>query len=278
MNVLQVDVEPWYCDLPMDRWGECTDRVVENVETILSLLSETDNEATFFVLEEVANNHPDLVRRIRDEGHEVGSHGYSHRHLSEMTPVELEFEIDRSVETLRGIGIDDVDGFRAPKFSLDRSTSWAIDVLEERGFRYDSSVFPVKTPLYGIPSAPRRPYRIGSEDPTVPLKDGLWEVPLSTYRVPGAGVNVPVAGGFYLRALPYRFIAHALRRRSAAGHPAVCYVHPWELDPSIPRIDEYAWFHYHRLGSALGKFRRLLGDFEFTTTERYLDSLDARDG
>lgn len=276
MNVLQVDVEPWYCDLPRDRWDARTDRVVENVDKILTMLSRTDNEATFFVLEDVARNHPDLIRRIRDAGHEIGSHGYSHQFLSELSPPELGDEIDRSVAALRDAGVDDVDGFRAPKFSLDGSTAWAIDVLEDRGFRYDSSIFPVKTPLYGMPDAPRQPYKIRSDDLTVPREDGLWEVPLSTYRVPGLGVNVPVAGGFYLRALPYRFIRHALERRSAAGHPAVCYIHPWELDPSIPRVDEYDWFYYHRLGAGEGKFRRLLEDFEFASTERYLDSIEGR--
>lgn len=276
MNVLQVDLEPWYCDLPKDRWDALTDRVAENVDMILTMLSATDNEATFFVLEDVARNHPDLIRRIRDDGHEIGSHGYSHQFLSELSPSELGTEIDRSVAALRDAGVDDVEGFRAPKFSLNESTAWAIDVLEERGFRYDSSIFPVKTPLYGVPDAPRTTYRIGSDDVTVPREDGLWEVPLSTYRIPGVDVNVPVAGGFYLRALPYRFVRHALERRIAAGHPAVCYIHPWELDPSIPRVEEYDWFHYHRLGSAMGKFRRLLNDFEFSTTERYLDSIEGR--
>lgn len=276
MNVLQVDLEPWYCDLPRDRWEAHTDRVVENVDMILTILAATDNEATFFVLEDVARNHPDLIRRIRDDGHEIGSHGYSHQFLSELSPSELGTEIDRSVAALRDAGVDGVEGFRAPKFSLNESTAWAIDVLEERGFRYDSSIFPVKTPLYGVPDAPRTTYRIGSDDVTVPREDGLWEVPLSTYRIPGVDVNVPVAGGFYLRALPYRFVRHALERRIAAGHPAVCYIHPWELDPSIPRVEEYDWFHYHRLGSAMGKFRRLLNDFEFTTTERYLDSIEGR--
>jgi|AntRauTorckE6833_2_1112554.scaffolds.fasta_scaffold06799_2 polysaccharide deacetylase family protein (PEP-CTERM system associated) len=278
MNVLQVDLEPWYCDLPRDRWDAHTDRVVENVDTILTMLSATDNEATFFVLEDVARNHPDLIRRIRDDGHEIGSHGYSHQFLSELSPSELGTEIDRSVAALRDAGVDGVEGFRAPKFSLNESTAWAIDVLEERGFRYDSSIFPVKTPLYGVPDAPRTTYRIRSDDVTVPREDGLWEVPLSTYRIPGVDVNVPVAGGFYLRALPYRFIRHALERRIAAGHPAVCYIHPWELDPAIPRVEEYDWFHYHRLGGAAGKFRRLLEDFEFSTTERYLDSIEGRPG
>lgn len=149
-------------------------------------------------------------------------------------------------------------------------------MLEERGFRYDSSIFPVKTPLYGVPDASRGPYKIRSDDLTVPREDGMWEVPLSTYRVPGLGVNVPVAGGFYLRALPYRFIRHALERRSAAGRSAVCYIHPWEIDPSIPRVDEYDWFYYRRLGAAAGKFRRLLEDFEFASTGRYLDSIEGR--
>jgi len=276
MNVLQIDVEPWYCDLPMKRWDARTDRVVENVDKILAMLSRTDNEATFFVLEDVARNHPDLIGRIRDAGHEIGSHGYSHRFLSELSPSELGDEIDRSVAALRDAGVDGVEGFRAPKFSLDGSTAWAIDVLEDHGFRYDSSIFPVKTPLYGMPDAPREPYRIRSDDLTVPREDGLWEVPLSTYRIPGVDLNVPVAGGFYLRALPYRFVRHALERRVAAGHPAVCYIHPWELDPSIPRIDEYDWFYYHRLGGAARKFQRLLNDFDFTTTERYLDSIESR--
>lgn len=278
MNVLQIDVEPWYADLPMDRWDDLSDRVVENTETILRLLRETDNEATFFVLAHVAEEHPELVQRIIDEGHEVGSHGYHHRQLGELTRAEFEDGLATCLDALEAAGAARIDGFRAPQFSLDQSTAWLIDVLEDEGFRYDSSVFPVKTPLYGIPNAPRYTYRIRSDDLAVEADDGLWEVPLATYPIPGTGLNLPVAGGFYLRALPYRFVRHAFRRIQDDGQPAVAYLHPWELDPSIPVVDEYDWFYYHRLTSTEWKFERLLREFDFGTTNRHLDEKRERTG
>lgn len=272
MNILQIDLEPWYCDLPFDCWDSRSDNVVRNVSKILGLLSKTENKATFFVLSDVAENHPELITRIRDEGHEIGSHGQVHKPLRNLTPEQFEEGLITSLNTLSDLGINDIEGYRAPQFSLDQSNSWAIDILDQHGFRYDSSIFPVKTPLYGVPHAPRNPYRISSENIATPVKDGIWEIPLSTYSLPFIQGNFPVAGGFYLRALPYPIFRRALKHINRTSQPAVCYLHPWELDPRTPRVTEYKWFHYYNIEKTEEKFSRLLEEFNFGTTAAWLNS------
>lgn len=265
-NVFQIDVEPWYCDLPRERWGSFDDRVPRYTREILDLLDETDNRATFFVLRDVARRYPELVGAIGDAGHEVATHGTRHTHLSELDRAAFVESLTASIEALSDVGIDPV-GYRAPQFSLDHRSSFVVPELIERGFSYDSSVFPVRTPLYGLPDAPRTPYRIDRR--LVHETDSpLWEVPLAAYRVPGVGVPVPVAGGFYLRAFPYPLFRRLLRRVPA---PRVCYVHPWELhtDPTV--LDEYPWFQYVGRSSTRPKLRRLLDDFSFTSTRRYVE-------
>lgn len=271
-NILQIDVEEWYQDAEMSRWESFQSRVVEQVERVLTILRDNRHTATFFILGYVAHRFPELVSRIAEEGHEVATHGYTHTPLTRLTPDEFEEELSRSIEILEGITGQHVWGFRAPQFTLAEETAWAVDILKNHGIRYDSSIFPVKTRLYGVPDAPRSPYRISSsdikrDDPT----SNLMEFPLSVYRVPGIGINVPVAGGFYLRLLPYYFIARALRKINALDLPAVCYLHPWELDPAQPRSADLRWYHYYRLQSAEIKFRKLLRDFRFISTQEWME-------
>ena len=269
-NILQIDVEDWYCDLETQDWNKCEPRVVAATEKVLSLLRDSGTKATFFVLGYVAERFPGLVKSIEEQGHEVGSHGYGHRRISDQTPEEFEEDVRRSMAILESITGKKVKGYRAPQFTVMKETLWALDILKKLGLEYDSSIFPVKTPLYGIPDAPLYPYRIESGNANE--GDGLMEIPLSVYTAPLFGKRLPVAGGFYFRFFPYVFVRHALKALNKRGNVAVCYIHPWEFDPGKPRIDGLRWYHYYRLGSTEKKFRRLLRDFAFISTEEWIEN------
>ncbi len=245
-NILQIDVEDWFCDLEPQDWDKCEARVVAATEKVLSVLRDSSTKATFFILGYVAERFPALVKRIEGEGHEVASHGYGHRRITDQTPSEFEEDVRKSIDILESITGKKVKGYRAPQFTVMKETLWSLGILKKLGMEYDSSIFPVKTPLYGIPDAPLYPYRIESEH--AGEGNGLMEIPLSIYTVPLLGKRVPVAGGFYLRFFPYLFIRHALKTLNARGHVAVCYIHPWEFDPGKPRVEGLKWYHYYRLG------------------------------
>ena len=270
VNILQVDVEDWYCDLDPGEWDKCEPRVVEATERILSILDETGNKATFFILGYVAEQFPELVKKIDSEGHEIASHGYHHGRICGQTPEYFEQDLIRSISILERITGKKVKGYRAPQFTVVKETLWALEILRKHGLEYDSSIFPVKTPLYGIPDSPLFPYRIGSDISTSGVD--FLEIPLSVYKVPLLGKNVPIAGGFYLRFFPYVFIRHALKRINRGGNVAVCYIHPWELDPGKPRIDSLKWYHYYRLESTEQKFLRLMQDFKFISTQEWIEN------
>ena len=267
-NILQIDVEDWYCDLELRDWSRCEPRVVGATEKVLSLLKDARTKATFFVLGYVAERFPDLVRSIEDQGHEVASHGYAHRRISDQNPREFEDDVKRSVAILEGITGKKVKGYRAPQFTVVKETLWALDVLRKLGMEYDSSIFPVKTPLYGIPDAPLYPYAIESSNGKE--GNGFMEIPLSIYTAPFLGKRIPVAGGFYFRFFPYYFIRHALKSINRRGNVAVCYIHPWEFDPDKPRMEGLRWYHYYRIAATEKKFRKLLADFTFTSTEDWI--------
>jgi polysaccharide deacetylase family protein (PEP-CTERM system associated) len=270
MNILQIDVEDWYQDLDMHAWGQCEDRIVQSTNRVLEVLRQTSNHATFFMLGYIAERHPELVLSIKSQNHEVASHGYSHTSLIKQSPDDFEQDIMRSASVIQGITHVHLLGYRAPQFSVVKDTSWAIDILKKHGLKYDSSVFPVKTHLYGVPDAPLFPYRVSSADLTADAaSEDFLEIPLSVYRVPVIGRNVPIAGGFYLRLLPYSLIKRGLGQINRLGKPAVCYLHPWELDPDQPKEASFPWYHYYRLSSTEGKFRRLLQDFRFTSVREY---------
>lgn len=274
-NILQVDVEDWYCDLDIKNWEFQEDRVVESTNKVLDILREANTFATFFVLGYEAEHHPELVKRIKKEGHEIATHGYAHRPIMKETPREFEDDLLRSIKILEeiiGAEGERVLGYRAPRFSITEETSWVIDILKQTGLKYDSSVFPVKTHLYGVPRAPLFPYHISSSNIMIdyPAEDFL-EIPLSVYEIPAISMNIPVAGGFYLRFFPYPFIKYALRKINRQNQVAVCYIHPWELDPQHPKIHSLGWYHYWRLASTEKKFRQLLRDFQFTSVSRRMN-------
>jgi len=226
--------------------------------------------SNLFVLGYVAEHFPELVKRIKKGNHEIATHGYAHEPISKQTPAEFESDLQKSIEILERITGEKVLGFRAPQFTIVEKTAWAIDILKRNGLKYDSSIFPVKTHLYGVPEAPVFPYLISSSDIKKTQPDGEFcEVPLSVYKIPILQYNIAVAGGFYMRFLPYFFIRYAIRKINKSGQPAVCYLHPWELDPAQPRISSLGWYHYYRLSSTKGKFEKLLTDFEFTSVRGY---------
>jgi len=191
---------------------------------------------------------------IAQQGHEIASHGYGHALIYQQTPEEFEADLRRALEQLTACTQEPIIGYRAPSFSMTRRSAWAIEVLARLGFRYDCSVFPIVNPRYGIPDAPRVPYRW----------NGLVEFPLSSLRV--GFVNVPVAGGAYARLLPWSFLRQAYRRLNRDGVPVQFYVHPWELDPTIPRLP-VPWHrgltHYTNLHLMAPRMERLLDEFAF---------------
>jgi len=265
---LSIDLESyWHAELlrtRVDR-AKMADRVEEATRPLLDLLARRDVRATFFTVGEVIESHPDLIRDIVAAGHELACHTYTHRPLWELDEAAFEEEIVRFNALVARVtpGVQP-RGFRAPTFSLSPATAWALDVLARRGYAYDSSVFPMKTPLYGVPGAPLRPYRPASnlveEDPAAPLLE--W--PMTVWRI--GPVTVPVCGGFYLRVLPMPLILHGLKQAAKSG-PMVIYLHPWELDPGTPRLPLSAqdrFITYHNVGDPMRRrLERLLDAFDF---------------
>ena len=266
-NILTIDVEDWYMDTDISTWDSYEGRVVQSTQKILMILDETNTKATFFVVGYVAEHYPELIEDIKDKGHEIGTHGYSHTPITRQKPSEFEEDLLKSIRIIESTTKDKIKGHRACQFSIVEETSWAIDILKKNGLKYDSSVFPVKTHLYGVPDAPLYPYHITSSNIKIDgnPKEDFWEFPLSVYRIPVVHNNIPVAGGFYLRFFPYWFTKHAITRINKGGQPAIVYVHSWEFDTEQPRIKEFKWYHYYRLGSTERKFKKLLKDFEFSS-------------
>jgi len=262
INAFTVDLEDWYQGLTststqITRWPEFEDRVVESTHRLLNLFKNANVSATFFVLGYVAEQHPALIREIAELGHEIALHGYYHYRVSTLTPEEFRKDLQRGKAAVQQACGITPRGYRAPMFSINQDNLWALEVLDQEGFIYDSSVFPTRNMLYGYPSAPRTPYR--------PLKDSqLLELPLSTVKI--LGVKLPVAGGFYLRSLPYEIFRSAVGRINREGLPAVIYIHPWDLDESQPYPNptlRERFTHYYNLKTTERKVANLLQDFKF---------------
>jgi len=265
-NAFTVDVEDYYhvtaFEKHVDRadWGRYESRVTANTHRILKLLEKHKVQATFFVLGWVAERFPRLVRDIAARGHEVGAHGYWHRLVYRMSPEEFRDDLVRTRNILEDLTGEQVRAYRAASFSITKQSLWALQVLVEEGFRFDSSVFPVYHDRYGIPNANPAIHRI--DTPAGPL----WEFPVSVLRI--ARINVPIAGGGYFRLYPLnltlRFLSKLNRQQQ---RPFVFYVHPWELDPEQPRLSVSSRFsrarHYLNLGSTEKKLDVLLRRFDF---------------
>lgn len=207
-----------------------TARVGETTRWLLDLLAAREIRATFFVVGQLARQDPDLVRQIHAAGHEVASHGWDHRRVLEMTPREFREDVRCSKDELEQITGAEVVGYRAPTFSIVRRTAWALDVLVEEGFLYDSSIYPVRHDRYGVPQAPRAPFLAHGHEAAI------LELPPATLRVGGA--NLPAGGGGYFRLMPLAVIERAIHQLRRDTRPAVAmlYFHPWEFDPAQPRL------------------------------------------
>lgn len=279
-NALSIDVEEHFqvhgfeTVVSRSDWERHPSRVVPNTRRVLHLLRERGVRATFFVLGWVADRHPRLVREIADDGHEVACHGYWHELVYRQTPGAFAADLRRAVEAISRAfdseGGYRPSGYRAPSFSITRESLWALDLLQEHGFRYDSSIFPlVFHDRYGIRNADRFACR---------LDNGLWEFPVSTVSI--ARRNWPVAGGGYFRLFPLWVTRRAIRRIHAEGHPAVIYLHPWEFDPEQPRIPGAPplsrFRHYVNLRRTEQRLRALLDEFQFgPIAEVFADHLGA---
>ena len=262
-NALSVDVEDYFQVSALapviDRasWPQRECRVVRNVERLLDLFGDDGARATFFTLGWIAERYPALVRRIVKEGHELASHGYDHLRASEQSRHEFEQDVRRAKGLLEDLGGLRVQGYRAPSFSIGERNPWAFDVLLEAGYRYSSSVYPVRHDHYGSPDAPRFAYD---------ARPGLLEIPLTTARV--LGRNLPAGGGGYFRLAPYRLSRWALRRVNTIDRqPAIFYMHPWEIDPQQPRVPgtsmKTRFRHYVNLDKTEPRLVRLLRDFRW---------------
>ncbi|MBV9216899.1 MAG: DUF3473 domain-containing protein [Acidobacteria bacterium] len=257
-NALTIDFEDWYqgIEIPISQWGDYEDRIERSGDTVLRLLDEANVKATFFILGYVAEKFPDLVKRIEREGHEIGTHGFSHTLIYKQSPELFKTELTRAVRFLEDLTGAKVLGHRAPYFSITKDSLWALDILGELGVRYDSSIFPVLNYRYGIADAPRFPYTIEREH----FK--FTEFPISTLKLPG--FTMPISGGAYFRIYPYQVTKQAIKAVNRGGNPATFYLHPWELDPDHPRIDvprRIALTHYFNLGATERRLKKLLRDF-----------------
>ena len=269
-NILTIDLEEWYHanyhDDVFNNKKTYQVRVVQNTHRLLALFAEYGAKATFFVLGHVAEEHPDLIRRISSAGHEIACHGYAHELVYQQTPEEFRVDVLKAKSLIEEITGLEVKGYRAPSWSVTEKSLWAWEVLEELGFAYDASVFPISTYLYGLPSSPRFAYH-----PTYKHQDlNLLEVPSSTVQV--LGKNIPFAGGFYFRALPYPLIAQGIKAVNNEGQPALVYLHPREIDPGQPRLTlslKESLIHYYGINGCEQKLIRILKKFEFTSIEEY---------
>ncbi len=270
-NAFTVDLEDWFQGLTstnplVERWPEMESRVVPATDFLLGILRQHQVTATFFVLGYVADHYPALIEKIAAAGHEIGIHGYYHRFVHKLSPDEFKEEIERSIQAVYAITGEMPLGHRAPYFSVNARTPWALDVLQEKGLSYDSSYFPVRNMLYGFPEAPRFPYRMNGRN--------FVEFPLSTLRI--GSINLPMSGGFYMRTLPYFFLHWAIARLNRAGHPAILYHHPWEMDTGQPMraaTPRERLTHYHGRRSLPGKLHRLFDAFRFVPLRQLMEDV-----
>ena len=272
VNAMSVDVEDYFqvqafsAVVSPAQWDGFDCRVEANVERILALFDAHGARGTFFTLGWIAARYPAMVRRIVAAGHELASHGFAHEPVHSLTPTDFCEDVRRTRQLLEDIGGVAVTGYRAPTFSMGARTPWAYPRLEAAGYRYSSSIYPIRHDLYGDPNAPRFPHRVAGSV--------MWEIPMATVRI--GGHNLPCAGGGYFRLLPYRLFRAGLRcLNHGERKPVVFYFHPWELDPAPPRVaglSALARFrHYVNLGAMTGRLDRLLHDFAWDRMDRVFE-------
>ena len=270
-NILSVDVEEVFHGEYTRQFGQgLRYRTPDNIPSILRTLEEYDVKATFFIVGEIAERFPKVINMILEKGHEVAFHGWTHEPLWKLTPERFRGEV-KAFKKLHPNCI----GFRAPSFSLNNKTKWALKILYEEGFKYDSSIFPTWTPLYGMYKAPTYPYypslaNIIEEDDE---NYSIIEFPLAVYEL--FGLKIPIAGGFWMRLWSLELIKRGIRKLNEKGFPAVIYVHNWELDDRTPKFNVGVLGilqAYHNLDKAKQRLVSLLSNFPFTNFISYLKS------
>jgi polysaccharide deacetylase family protein (PEP-CTERM system associated) len=265
-GVVSVDVEDYFhaesfSDIvDRSRWDSYSSRVEDNTQRLLALLAKLNVHATFFVLGWVAERFPALVREIAAGGHELGCHSYWHRLIYKLNPAEFREDTRRAKDVIEQTVGQPVRGYRAPTYSVVDGSLWALEILSELGFSYDSSIFPIHHDRYGIPDAPRAPFRFATPS------GSMTEFPITTFRL--AGHNLPVGGGGYLRLLPRIYTRLGLQRVQREGLPVVIYIHPWEIDPEQPRLAgrlSSRLRHYTNLSRTLERFESVLQAGNYTS-------------
>lgn len=278
LHALSVDVEDYFHVAALSRvispddWETLPSRVERNTERLLELFDHQQVKCTFFVLGWVAERYPALIRKLADHGHEVASHGYSHQLVYNQTPAVFAEETRKSKLILEDIIQQPVTGYRAASYSITRESLWALDILAELGFTWDSSIFPIHHDRYGIPDSPKTPYTIQTSSGM-----SLREFPLTTARL--FRMTIPAAGGGYFRQFPYPLFRHLFRLASNNDtRPQMFYLHPWEIDPEQPRYNDASWFsrfrHYTNLDKCYGRLERLLQDFSFGTVSQSYEAYE----
>jgi polysaccharide deacetylase family protein (PEP-CTERM system associated) len=272
VHCLTFDIEEHFqvsrFDSPIRRrhWGSFESRVTTNTCKMLDLLARYQTRATFFVLGWVAERHPGLIKQIAECGHEIASHGYGHELVTAQTPELFRADVRRSKQILEDLTGSPVQGYRAPGFTITRETLWALPILAEEGFTYDSSVVPIRHDHCGVPGS----------DPWHHLKQTasgpIWEVPPSTVNL--GGIRLPIAGGIYFRLLPFPLLCGLLQRIEQKGRPLVMYFHPWELDPHQPHMEGpflSQLFHYMNLDKMEFRVSTLMNTFRFGPIAEQID-------
>jgi polysaccharide deacetylase family protein (PEP-CTERM system associated) len=264
-NIISVDVEDYFqveafaSIVKSSDWGNYQSRVVANTQRVMDLFDEANVKGTFFVLGWVAEHYPELVKEIQRRGHELACHSYWHRVIYRLTPEEFRQDTRRAKDVIEQVAGEAIYGYRAPNFSITARSAWAPEILAEAGFTYDSSIFPVHHDVYGVPTAPRKPFLLETPSGT------LVEYPMTTFHL-GRGPNFPVGGGGYLRMLPYWYTKAGVQRAWKEGLPVVSYIHPWEFDPEQPRLPggfKSRLRHYTNLSKTASRLKDLMGLGDF---------------
>jgi len=265
---MSVDLEDNYCDLPFSTWGMYDSRVLTTTKVILDLFDKYNVKATFFTVGYIAEKYPWLIEKIKAKGHEIASHGYSHKHVSDLDQDSFEIELIRSRDIIEKVTGEKVLGFRSPYF-LKGEQTWVFKILKKY-LRYDSSIFPVK-PHYNSPDAPRYVYRVSDKDPMQEdTENNFIEIPMATLRIPFLG-QIPIAGGFHMRFLPYEFLKLGINQLNKSGNPAMFYVHPEDLHHKRSRLPGYSWHYFWGLKGARKKLEALLINFKFSSAREVLN-------